>query len=91
MPKKLGHFDYPSHFEVRLVSDNGGIRWLTNWVYVTSTLALEYVGFEEMEEGVFDVYFCDFRIGRFFEKENKITDLIARVPTRLRASKHQNL
>ena len=91
MPKKLGHFDYPSHFEVRLVSDNGGIRWLTNWVYVTSTLALEYVGFEEMEEGVFDVYFCDFRVGRFFEKENKIMDLIARVPTRLRASKHQNL
>jgi hypothetical protein len=27
MPKKIGHFDYPLHFEVRRVSRNSGIRW----------------------------------------------------------------
>ena len=91
MPKKLGTFDYPLHVEVRRVSKNGGIRWNGEWVNVSTTLAEEYVGFEEMEGGIFDVHFCDFRIGRFFEKENRIKDVIERVPTRSGTSKHNNV
>ena len=87
MPKKIRAFDYPLHFEVRRVSRNAGIRWNRRWVNVSSTLAEEYVGFEEMEDGIFDVYFCDLRIGRFFEKDNCIRDIIGRVPTR-RVTKH---
>jgi putative transposase len=82
MPKKLLAFDYPQHFIVRRVSRNGGIRWNSDWVNCTTTLAEDFVGFEEMEDGIFDVYFCDFKIGRFVERENKIQDIIGRVPTR---------
>jgi hypothetical protein len=32
MPKRLGHYDYPCHFEVRRVSRNSGIRWRNRWV-----------------------------------------------------------
>ena len=82
MPKKLDHFDYPYHFEVRRVSRNSGIRWRNRWVQVSSTLAEEYIGFEEIEDGIHNVYFCDLLIGRFFEEQLKIRDVIERVPVR---------
>ncbi len=91
MPRKIRTFDYPPHLEVRLVSRNGGIRWGSDWVYVSSTLAEEYIGFEEMEAGIFDVYYCDFRIGRYCEKENKLRDIIERVPTRSIVAQHKRL
>ena len=82
MPKKLDHFDYPCHFEVRRVSRNAGIRWRKHWVTVSVTLAEEYIGFEEVEDGIHNVYFCNFLIGRFFEEQLKIKDVIERVPVR---------
>lgn len=82
MPKKLDHFDYPYHFEVRRVSKNSGIRWRNRWVQVSCTLAEEYIGFEEVEDGIHNVYFCDLLIGRFFEEQLKIKDVIERVPVR---------
>lgn len=87
MPKKLEHYDYPSHFEVRRVSRNGGIRWNHVRVPVSHTLIEEYIGFEEIEDGIHNVYFHDFLIGRFFEEIYKIKDVIKRVPTRSRGPK----
>ena len=82
MPKKIDHFDYPYHFEVRRVSRNSGIRWRHRWVQVSSTLAEEYIGFEEIEDGIHNVYFCELLIGRFVEKIMKIEDVIERVQVR---------
>ena len=81
MPEKLSHYDYPSHFEVRFVSNNGGIRWHKQWVNVSHTLGQEYIGFEEIDNGIYNVYFCNHIIGRFFEKDLEIKDVLKRVPT----------
>jgi putative transposase len=80
MPRRLQHHDYPDHFEVRRVSRNSGIRWRNRWVQVSRTLAEEYIGFEEIEDGIHNVYFCEVLIGRFFEETLKIKDVIERVP-----------
>lgn len=90
MPKVIQHYDYPSHFEVRLVSKNGGVRWRHRRVPVSSTLIKEYIGFEEVDDGVYNVYFCDFLIGRFFEEISKIKDVISRIPTTPRIVKKCN-
>jgi hypothetical protein len=82
MPKKLSHFDYPCHFEVRRVSKNSGIRWKHQWVAVSSTLAEEYIGFEETEDGIHNIYFCNVLIGRFLEKTLRVQDVIKRIPMR---------
>ena len=82
MPKKLKHYEYPLNFEVRRVSRNSGIRWRKRWVQISSTLAEEYIGFEEIEDGIHNVYFCDILIGRFYEEISKVKDVIERVPTR---------
>jgi len=82
MPKKLEHFDYPAHFEVRLVSKNHCIRWKNHYVPVSSTLVKEYIGFEEVDDGIYNTYFCGLLIGRFFEKDFRIKDVIGRIPVR---------
>jgi putative transposase len=42
---------------VRYVSANGGIRWEKDWVNVSTVCAGDYVGLEEIDDGVWNVYF----------------------------------
>lgn len=74
LPKKLPPIEYPGHFEVRLVSKNCGIRWKNHRVCVTHTLAGEYVGLEEVDDGVWDVYFGPVKLGRMDERTLRIED-----------------
>jgi putative transposase len=87
MPKELKHWDYPPHFVVRLVSKNGGFRWTSKRVPLTHTLENEYIGLEEIDDGIYNVYYCDYLIGRFFEEILSVKDVIERVPIRLRKAK----
>ena len=66
--------EYPGHCEVRLVSRNSGIRWNRHWVCVTHTLAGEYVGLEEIDNGIWDVYFGPLKLGRMDERILRIED-----------------
>ena len=74
LPRKLPSLDYPGHLEVRLVSRNSGIRWNRHWVCVTHTLAGEYVGLEEVDNGIWDVYFGPLKLGRLDERILRIED-----------------
>lgn len=78
MPRKLPPVEYPAHFEKRRVSANGGIRWSSAWVKVSSTLKDEYVGLEEMDEGIWTVYYSKIKLGYFHEKEGRIEDDLGR-------------
>ena len=73
-PRRLAPLEYPGHFEVRLVSRNSGIRWKKRWVCVTHTLAGEYVGLEEVGDGLWDVYFGPLKLGRLDERRRQIED-----------------
>lgn len=74
LPTRLAPLEYPGHFEVRLVSRNSGIRWRHRWVCVTHTLAGEFVGLEEVGDGLWDVYFGPVRLGRMDERILRIED-----------------
>lgn len=74
LPTRLPSIEYPGHFEVRLVSRNSGIRWKKHWVCVTHTLAGEYVGLEEVDDGLWDVYFGPVKLGRMDERRLQIED-----------------
>lgn len=74
LPTRLPPIEYPGHFEVRLVSRNSGIRWKKHWVCVTHTLAGEYVGLEEVDDGLWDVYFGPVKLGRMDERRLQIED-----------------
>jgi putative transposase len=74
LPLRLPPLAYPGHFEVRLVSRNSGIRWKKRWLCVTHTLAGEYVGLEEVGDGLWDVYFGPIKLGRMDERRHQIED-----------------
>jgi transposase InsO family protein len=68
-PNRLPQPEYPGHFEVRRVSRNGGIRWKTSWVNISHSLLEEYVGLEEVDDGVWSLYFGPVLLGRFHEDD----------------------
>jgi hypothetical protein len=73
-PRRLPAPEYPAHWEVRRVSRNGGVRWGDAWVNVSHVLAEESVAFEEVADGLWQVYFGPLRIGRFEERLLRIVD-----------------
>jgi putative transposase len=79
MPHKLPPLEYPDRFEVRYVSANGGIRWNRQWVNVSITCAGEYIGLEEIDDGVWNVYFGPLKLGRLLERHLRIEDAYGRL------------
>jgi len=78
-PSTLPLLEYPGHFEVRLVSANGGVRWQHAWVNVSHVLAGEYVGFEEVDDGEWDLYVGPMKLGRFHERLRRVEDARGRL------------
>ena len=79
MPKRIEPYDYPGHYLVRKVSRAGTIRVLRRQIFVSNTLQEDYVGLEEIDDGVYDLYFCFYQIGRYDLQKNKIHDVMSRV------------
>jgi putative transposase len=79
MPSKPPPLEYPDRFEVRYVSANGGIRWNKQWVNVSTTCIGEYVGLEEIDDGIWNVYFGKLKLGRLLERSMKIEDAYGRL------------
>ena len=84
MPEgEVGTYDYPERCMVRRVSRCGTIRVFHNQVFDSQTLNEEYVGLEEVEDGIYDLYFCFYQIGRYDLRKNKVEDIITKVPLSL--------
>ena len=83
LPNTLPPLEYPDRFETRYVSANGGIRWNRQWVNVSITCVGEYVGLEEIDDGVWNVYFGPLKLGRLLEKHMRIEDAFGRLKRHL--------
>ena len=79
MPAKLPPLEYPDRFEIRYVSANGGIRWNCDWVNVSIVCAGEYIGLEEIDDGIWNVYFGSLKLGRLHERHMRIEDEYGRL------------
>jgi len=79
MLKQIEAYDYPAHFLVRRVSRAGTIRVFHNQIFVSNTLQEDYVGLEEVADGVYDLYFCFYQIGRYDLQTNRIQGIVSKV------------
>src|SRR2546428_4766054 len=61
---------------------NGGIRWGSRWVNVSHVLAELDVGFEEIDDGLWEVYFGPVWLGRLQETTCRIVDHLGRAARR---------
>ncbi len=57
MPDALPEPEYPGPFEVRWLSKSGNIKWKRQQLFVSQALAHEWVGLEEVADGVWSLYF----------------------------------
>jgi transposase InsO family protein len=73
-PERLPPLEYPRHFEVRRVGDNGCIRWRSERVHVSLVCAHQDIGLEAFDTGIWNVYFGPLKLGRLIEKELCIED-----------------
>lgn len=70
-PNKLPKVDYPDYYEKRRVRKTGVVYWGGGQVYVSHLLANETVGMEEIDDGLWDIYFGPIRLGGFNVRDKK--------------------
>jgi transposase InsO family protein len=63
-PSRLSPLEYPGHFDVRRVYPHGDIRLRGRRLFLSESLRGEYVGLEEVEDGVWDICFASVRLAR---------------------------
>jgi putative transposase len=85
MPRRLEPPRYPGHWEVRRVNSNACVKWGGEWLCLTSVLVGHDVGFEEVDDGLWTVYFGCTPIGRFDERDWRVYETHER-PLRSAAS-----
>jgi transposase InsO family protein len=72
LPTQLPVPEYPGHFELRQVKSGGEIRFRQRFLFLSEVLRGEQVGLEEVEDGIWSVYFYQLLLGRFDEREMRI-------------------
>jgi transposase InsO family protein len=72
LPARVPPVDYAGHMEVRLVSSNGCISWKHKALFVAEPLAGEHVAFEEVDDGVWTVYFATVALARYDERHHRL-------------------
>ena len=73
-PRRVPQVEYPLHYEVRKVSTNGGIRWASRWVAVSIVLGEQFIGLEEIDDGIWHVFFGPHLLGYMIDELGKIED-----------------
>ena len=72
LPSRIPDIDYPNHFEVRLVSGNRCFKWKQGHVFVSASLVKQYIGLEEVMDGIWAIYFSWKRLGFLDERKMQI-------------------
>jgi transposase InsO family protein len=68
-PGRLPEMEYPNYYETRQVRYNGLINLRNKQIYISNLLHHETIGLEEVDEGIWSVYFGPIKIGEFNERQ----------------------
>ena len=67
---------YPTSMKMKMITVNGGMRWHHDeFTMVSTALGGKYVGLEEVENGVWIVYYRSVALGVFSERTNRVYEL----------------
>lgn len=67
-PRRLPPVEYPRHFDTRRVYHHGDIRWGGRRLFVSQALADQYIGLEEVDDGIWDLYFASMILARLDQR-----------------------
>jgi putative transposase len=71
LPESLASPEYAGHFEVRRVTSNGVIKFRNDWLFLSETLEGESVALEEIDDGIWSVWFYRLLLGRYDERSKR--------------------
>ena len=63
--RDLIEYVYPKGFDLRRVNNSGDISWHKGRVFISEVFRFETLGFEQVDEDFYKVYFRDVEIGEF--------------------------
>ncbi len=72
-PSRLSPPEYPAQMEVRRVSRAGTFRLKAKQPFLSNALADEYIGLEEIGDGIWSIVYYETILGRIDERSRKIT------------------
>lgn len=67
-PSRVPEPQYAGHLETRLVSSAGTFRFKKHQLFLSQALNNEWIGLEEIEDGLWSVYFYDVLLARLDER-----------------------
>jgi transposase InsO family protein len=70
-PTQLPEMIYPDYYDVRRVGASGVTNWRNQRLYISHLLEGEYVGLDEVDDGIWKVYFGPIVLGEFDERNVK--------------------
>ena len=68
-PSKLPPLEYPAHFLVKRVTDAGTIRFQSRLLFLANALDTYHIGLEEVDDGIWSIYFGTVLLARFDERD----------------------
>ncbi len=72
MPARLPAPEYPGHYLVRRVSRAGTFRFKNRQLFLSDALIHEPIGLEEIEDGLWSLYFCQVLLARLDERDFRL-------------------
>jgi hypothetical protein len=69
LPRSACSFTYPKSFLMRRVNNSGDISWHKGRAFISEALRNEEIGFEQIGEDVYRVFFCNIELGEFNSSE----------------------
>ena len=74
--RKIQEWDYDKQLALRLVTVNGAIRWdKKHFVMISTALAGRYVGVEEVDDGVWAIWYRHVQLGLYSERTGKVYEV----------------
>lgn len=71
-PDRLPQLEYPGHFIVKRVTNAGTFRLKHKLLFIANSLKQNYIGLEEINDGIWSIYFGTVLLGRIDEREMRI-------------------
>ncbi len=68
-PDRLPALEYPGHFQVRFVSNAGTFRFRNRLLFIANALKQHAIGLDEIDDGVWSIYFGQVLLARLDERD----------------------
>jgi putative transposase len=67
-------FEYPGHFIHKRITNAGTFRFKHKLLFIANALKQNTIGLEEIDDGIWSIYFCNVLLGRIDERDYIIRD-----------------